>query len=158
MLTNILATGRSSRLYRRLVEKDQLALSVNAFSPLSLDPGQMTIFLQVRSGADPAAAEKALYEELDGVVKNGVTEAELNKARNVLLADHYRSLKTIAGKANLIGNYEVFHGGWSKVNEVAARLEKVSEKDVQQVAAKYLRSTNRTAGVLIPESSKEARP
>jgi zinc protease len=157
VLTNVLAGGRSSRLYRRLVEKDQLVLNVNAFKSLSLDPGQLTISMQVRSGATPAAAEKALYEELDNVIKNGITADELNKARNALLADHFRTMKTIAGKANLIGNYDVFQGSWSKVNDVAKSLETVSAEEVQKAAAKYLRASNRTVGTLIPETAKEAR-
>jgi zinc protease len=157
VLTNVLAGGRSSRLYRRLVERDQLVLNVNAFKSLSLDPGQLTISMQVRSGAIPAAAEKALYEELDHLVQSGITADELNKARNALLADHFRTMKTSAGKANLIGNYDVFHGGWSKVNEVAQGLESVSAEDVQKVAAKYLRASNRTVGTLIPETVKETR-
>jgi zinc protease len=158
MLTNILATGRSSRLYRRLVERDQLALSVDAMNRLSLDPGQLTIVTEVRSGVTPSAAEKALAEEIDTVAAKGVTADEMEKARNMLLAEHYRSLKTIGGKANLIGNYEVFYGDWSKLNNVAADYEKVTAEDLQRVAAKYLKAANRTVATLIPETpSKGAR-
>lgn len=158
VLANILGTGRSSRLHRRLVEKDQLALSVNAMQQLSLDPGQLLIMMQVRSGVSPQAAEQALAGELDAIIKNGATAEELDKARNTLIAQHYRMLKTIGGKANLIGNYEVFQGDYRKLNDVAANYRKITAADVQRVAAKYLKSTNRTVATLIPETAaKETR-
>ena len=105
-----------------------------------------------RSGVSPATAERALLEEIEAVAAKGVTAEEIEKARNTLLAEHYRSLKTIGGKANLIGNYEVFHGDWSKLNNITAEYEKVTTEDVQRVAAKYLKGTNRTVATLIPET------
>lgn len=156
VLETILGTGRSSRLYTRMVDKDQLVLNVNAGSSPSLDPGQFQFSFQVRGGKRPEDAEKALYEELARLAKDGVTAEELNKARNQILGNFYRGLKTIAGKANLLGTYEVFFGGWEKVNQVAAELEKVTPADVQKAAAKYFKETGRTVATLIPETAQEA--
>ncbi|MBI5281127.1 MAG: insulinase family protein [Candidatus Solibacter usitatus] len=156
VLETILGTGRSSRLYRRMVDKDQLVLNVNAGSSPSLDPGQFQFTFQVRGGKTPEEAEKALYEELARVGKEGVTTEEVNKARNQILGNFYRGLKTIAGKANLLGTYEVFFGGWEKVNAVAAELDKVTPADVQKAAAKYFKETRRTVATLIPETAQEA--
>jgi zinc protease len=163
MLVNILTSGRSSRLYRRLVDTEQLVLGINARPGFSFDPDLLVFGMQIRSGVEPAKAEKSLYEELDKAGATPVSGAEIEKARNSLLASHYRSLKTIAGKANLIGNYEVFLGDWSKLNNVAAEYEKVTAADIQRVAAKYFKPTNRTVGTLIPTGgpaaprAKEAR-
>lgn len=154
MLETILSSGRSSRLYRRLVEQDQLVLSINAGQQLALDPTQFLFSMQVRSGVDPTKVEAALYEELARVAKDGITEAELIKARNQQVAAFYRSLKTIAGKANLLGQFEIYHGDHRKLFTAVEELEKVTAADVQRVAAQYFGETNRTVGTLIPEARR----
>ncbi len=153
LIEALLTTGRSSRLYRRLVEKDQLVLNVGGGTQESLDPTLFLFTLQVRSGKTTAEAEKALYEELDLLAAKGVTSEELDKARNQLLAEFYRGLKTIAGKANLLGRYEVFNGSWAKVNSVAAELDAVKPADIQRVAARYFQEKNRTVATLIPDNT-----
>jgi zinc protease len=157
LIETILTTGRSSRLHQRLVEKDQLVLSVGGGTSPSLDPGLFRFTMQVRSGKSPEAAEAALYEELDRLAKQGVTTDELNKARNQILANFYRGLKTIAGKANLLGTYEVFYGDWNRVNQVTAILDKVQPADIQRVAAKIFSARNRTVATLIPEAQEASK-
>jgi zinc protease len=150
VLGNVLSSGRSSRLYRRLVD-GQLALSVNAARGQSLDPGQFTVNMQVRGGVEPTQAEKALYEELEKIAREGPTPAEMEKARNQLLVGFYRGMSQIAGKANTIGIYEVFYGDYKKLNTAVDNLNKVTAADVQRVAAKYLTQKNRTVATLVPE-------
>jgi zinc protease len=151
MLAAVLSRGRSSRLYRRLVDQDQLTLGVSAFKFDSLDPNLFGINMQVRAGKDPAAAEKAVYEELERLQRDGITDGELAKARNQMLVELYDDFKTIAGKANLIGSYEVFYGDHRRINSAAAELEKVTAADVKRVAASYFTGKNRTVAVLLPE-------
>lgn len=150
MLETVLSSGRSSRLHRRLVEQEQLVLTINAGRQLALNPTQFIFSMQVRSGADPARAEAVLYEELAKVAREGITAAELQKARNQQIASFYRSLKTIAGKANLLGQYEIYHGDHRKLFTVVEELEKVTAADIQRAAATYFKETNRTVGALMP--------
>jgi len=157
VLEAVLTTGRSSRLYRRLVDRDQMALGVNSGQQLSLDPGQFLFSMQVRTGVDPAAAEKALLEELEKIRTGGVTGEEIEKARNQLLTALYRDLQTIAGKANRLGQYEVFFGDHTRLFGADKELEKVSAADVQRVAQKYFTPNNRTVATLIPEKKEAAR-
>ena len=150
MLNNILTGGRSSRLYRRLVD-GQMTLNVNSGRDLSFDPAEITLVMQVRGGVEPLKVEAALYEELAKVAKDGVKDEELQKARNSMLAQFYRGLATISGKANLIGNYELFYGGYEKLSTAVEDINKVTAADVQRVAAKYLTEKNRTVATLVPE-------
>lgn len=154
MLETVLTGGRSSRLYLRMVEQDQLVLSINGGQQLALDPTQYMFTMQVRSGIDPAKAEAALYEELAKIVQSGITDAELAKAKNQQIAGFYRSLKTIAGKANLLGQYEIYHGDHRKLFTAVEELEKVTAADIQRVAAQYFGEKNRTVGTLIPEARR----
>jgi zinc protease len=157
VLGAVLTQGRSSRLYRRLVDRDQLALQVSQSLATSLDPGQMVFRMQPRTGVDPAKAEQALFEELDRVRASEVAAEELQKAKNQLLTDFYRSLKTIAGKANLLGQFQVFLGDYGKLNTYPSDLEKVTAADVLRVARQYLGEKNRTVATLIPEKQEAAR-
>ena len=85
---------------------------------------------------------------------SGVTDKELQKAKNVLTAAFYRQMKTISGKANTLGSYEVFFGDYKKLFSAADEYAKVTMADVKRVAAKYFTEKNRTVATLIPENKK----
>ena len=157
VLAALLTTGQSSRLYRRMVDGEQLAVAVSAGMQNALDPTVFMFMIQPRSGVDPAATEKLLYEELAQLEQTPVPDAELRKARNQLLAQHYRSLKTIEGRANLIGTYEVFHGDYAKLFTAPQEIEAVTAADVERVANKYFIAKNRTVATLIPEKKEAAK-
>jgi zinc protease len=157
LLNSIFVEGRSSRLHQRLVEKDQLALTVSGSVNEGLDPTLWDFSARPRVGVDPAKVEAVLTEELELVAKNGVTADELNKAKTQFLVGFYRSAKTIAGKANLIGQFEIFHGGAEKLPDWPDVVDKVTVEDIQKAAAKYLRRQNRTVATLIPEKTPEKK-
>ena len=79
---------------------------------------------------------------------------ELRKAKNQLLANQYRQLKTIAGRANLLGTYEVFFGDYNKLYSADKDVEAVAAEDVQRVARQYFGEKNRTVATLIPEAAE----
>ena len=87
VIQTLLSQGQSSRLYKRMVDGDQLALSVYGYVPNALDPTVFTFFIQPRSGVDLAATEKALYDELARLQTQEVPAAELRKAKNQILAE-----------------------------------------------------------------------
>jgi zinc protease len=157
VLGAILTHGRSSRLYRRLVDRDQIALEVSQDTEFSLDPGQTIFTIQPRSGVDPAKTEQVLYEELERLRATEVSAGELQKAKNQLLTDFYRGLETIAGKANLLGEFEVFFGDYRKLNQYGQTLESVTAADVLRVARQYLGEKNRTVATLIPEGKDASK-
>jgi zinc protease len=147
----LLTHGQSSRLYKRMVDTEQIALSVGAGVGDALDPTVFTFNIQPRSGVDPATTEKALFEELSKLQADAVPDTELRKAKNQMLADLYRQLKTIEGRANLLGSYEVFQGDYTKLFSADKEIEAVTAADVQRVARQYFVAKNRTAATLVPE-------
>ncbi len=152
VFNTIVLRGQSSRLYQRVVDKDQLALSIFGGADEAFDPTLFTIAAQPKAGVAPEAVEKAIYEELDRVKTGGVTDAELEKSKNILLSDFYRTMKTINGKANAIGTYEVFFGDYNKLFNAADDYAKVTKADVQRVAKQYFSDKNRTVATVIPET------
>jgi zinc protease len=155
LLQTILLTGQSSRMYQRIVDKDQLAIAINGGFGFSFDPNLFNITAQPKAGVDPAVIEKAVYEELDRVKKDPVSDQELEKARNIVLANFYREMSTINGRANTLGAYEVFFGDYHKLFTAVDSYNKVTKADLQRVAEKYFGEKNRTVATLIPEKPVE---
>lgn len=157
ILETVLFSGQSSRMYKRLVDTDQIALSVGGGSDLGFDPTLFTIAAQPKAGVDPATVEKAIYEELDRVAAQSVTAVEMEKAKNILLSDFYRQIRTISGRSNAIGTYEVFFGDYRKLFSAADEVAKVTTDDVQRVAKKYFTANNRTVATLLPEAPADKK-
>lgn len=147
VLQALLTEGKTSRLYKALVET-QLATSVGAYNTDGFDPGLLYMFTVAAAGVEPAKVEKAMIEAIEKVAKEGVTEEELQKVKNAKLLGIYRAQETINGKAQMLGNYEVFFGDYKKAFEAPAAYEKLTAADIQAVAAKYLKKSLRTVGVL----------
>ena len=89
-----------------------------------------------------------MLEAIDKLAKEGVSEEELQKVKNAKLLGIYRLQETINGKAQMLGNYEVFFGDYKKAFDAPAAYEKLTAADIQAVAAKYLKKSQRTVGVL----------
>ena len=159
VFSTIVFAGQSSRMYTRLVDKDQIALSVSGGSGFAIDPTLFQIDAAPKAGVDPLTVEKEIYEELDKVKTSGITDQELEKAKNIQLAGFYRQMKTINGRANALGSYEVYFGDYHRLFEAADAYQKVTKEDVQRVANKYFGENNRTVGTLIPDKTPPpARP
>jgi zinc protease len=149
----VLSTGQSSRLYKRMIDEEPLALSVNGGAGDSIDPTLMTFTIQPRKGVDLARTEKALYEELERLQTTEVSPRELQKAKNQLLTLHYSRLKTIAGRAQLLGHYDVIFGDYTKAFTIDKDFQAVTAADIQRVAKKYFTENNRTVATLIPDGA-----
>jgi len=148
ILSDILTSGRSSRLYSSLVDKKQLATQVFTNFGESFDPTLFMIAAVTAKNINENDLEKAIYEELEKIKKDGVTENELQKIKNQKLMEFYGQVETINGKSNNIGTYEVFFGDYKKMFDAPAAFNKVTAEDVKNVAVKYFTKKNRTVGVL----------
>lgn len=153
VLEALLSQGKSARLTSRLVDKEELALQVNVSNPTQLDPGLFTVVVQPRSGVSTEKVESSVYAEIERLKTEKVSTLELEKARNLILADFYRQLKTIAGKANLLGQYDVYFGSYENMFDFDTRIGAVTAEDVQRVATKYFTERNRTVAILVPTKS-----
>jgi len=148
LLLNILVDGDSSRLHQSLVEEEQLAVAIGGLQFEGFDPGLVYLYLVLPPDGDLATVEVRLFEELQRVVDEGVTDAELAKARNIMLADFWRELATIDGKAEALGRTAVFHDAYERLFDLPQAIETVSLDDLRAVAAAVLRRNNATMGVL----------
>jgi len=148
LLSSILSEGNSSRLYRALVDEKQLAVNVFTHTPLSFDPNLFYIYATCANAVTEDSLEQAIYLEIDRLIKDGITENELQKVKNNKLVGFYHQMERINGKANTIGTYELFFGDFAKLFSAPADYQQVTVADIQRVAAQYLKKSNRTVGIL----------
>lgn len=158
MLSAILSDGRTSRLYKKLVEEKQLALNIGAFNGF---PGDRypTLFLTYaipNQGVTVEEIEKAIQEEIEKVKNGDITEAELERAKTNARASKIRSLGSNMNLALSLANAEIRYGDWKKFILETEELQKVSLDDLKRVAQSYLIKSNRTVGIIQkPEVSNQ---
>lgn len=158
ILRTVLFQGESSRMYQRLVDKDQVALSISSSMGPALNPSLAIIAAQPKQGVDPQVCEKAVYEELERVRNGPITDQELEKAKNIRLMEFYHQMRTINERANTIGTYEVFFGDYHKLFQAAKNYAAVTQEDVQRAAKAYFGANNRTVATLVPDDQEKAKP
>jgi zinc protease len=156
VLQTVLVHGESSRMYQRLVDKDQIALNVGMGADTAFDPTLLVVNAQPKQSVDPVSCEKAIYEELDKAKTTLISDQELEKAKNIRLVQFYQQMRTISGRANTIGTYEVFFGDYTRLFDAAKNYSAVTKEDVQRVAKKYFGANNRTVATLIPDNEEKA--
>ncbi|MFK7886617.1 MAG: M16 family metallopeptidase [Gammaproteobacteria bacterium] len=157
LLASVLTDGESSRLYRALVETG-VALNIDTFRQEGFDPGLMWFFMTLPQGSDTRAAEEVLYNELARIVRDGITDAELARAKRLSLAGFWRGLATINGKAAALGNFEVFHGDYAKLFAAPDQYAAIEAAAVQQAAAAIFDARRRTVGAVVapaPSATQE---
>jgi len=157
ILRTVLFQGESSRMYQRLVDKDQIALGVLSEVQPGFDPTLAIITAQPKQGVDPATCEKEIYEELNKAKASLISDQELEKAKNIRLVEFYHQMRTINGRANTIGTYEIYFGDYTRLFDAAKNYSAVTKEDVQRVAAKYFGPNNRTVATLLPENEGKAK-
>jgi len=151
VLGAILSGGESARLHRELVYRQRLAREAGAsYDYTSIDPGLFTAYAQPLPGQSEAAVEAALTRELERAAAEPPTAHELEKAKNGIEADFIFGQDSLFYQAMLLGEYEVA-SGWRRIDEYLPAVRAVTAADVLRVAQAYLRPTNRTTAVLIPD-------
>jgi predicted Zn-dependent peptidase len=148
LLSTILSSGNSSRLYKELVDKKQLVTEVFTYFPQSIDPNLFYFYAVSSQDTATAQLEEAIFSIINDIAEKGVTDNEIQKAKNQKLMEFYQEMETINGKANNIGTYEVFFGDYKKLYQAPAEYNKVTAADIQAAAKKYFKKSNRTIGVI----------
>lgn len=156
LLSTVLGTGRSSRLYRRVREDSGLAFGVSAFSYTPGEPG----VLGIDATTDPDkrdAAQQLILEIIEEIKQARVAPDELIKAKKIALSHQLGSLTTMRGQASDIGSNWFLTRNLNFSRDYLAAIQKVTLEDVQRVAQKYLVEENLTVVSLNPKGSLAAR-
>jgi len=137
LLSNIMATGRSSRLYKRLVDKEQVALAAQAFPVLFEKAGLVGVMANGQRGVTLEQLDKLMTEEVEKVKAEGVTQEEFSKALNQKEAEIASENGTMLARARSLANAHLFYGKTEEVNKELDHYLAVKREDLQRVANKY---------------------
>ena len=137
----VLASGKNSRLYKRLVYEEQIATDVSAaVGPFEIG-SQFQLIVSVKSGADPAAVEKALNEEVHRFLDAGPTREELERNRTVSYAEFVRATERVdgaSGKAAILGESMLYGGSPDFYKTSLGWLRDATVADVRRAARTWL--------------------
>lgn len=143
LLPALLTTGRSSRLWRRLVVEESIAADVSAVRVLSRDPGLFTVSATLHPGVDIRRAEDALLHELDTMRHRGIPDDELQKAKNLVRVDFMLARETCLGLAGALGFWECL-GGWERGHEFEHAIGRARPHAVLDALEDYLDADSRS--------------
>jgi predicted Zn-dependent peptidase len=155
MLTTLLSGGRSSRIYKELVDKSQKALQAGSV-PLALeDPGLFVTYAVANVGVNPSELETLLDKEIEKVKTEPISDKEFQKLRNQIENRIATAYSTDLGIAEALSDFHVFYHNTNLINNRLANYMKVTKKDIQNVARKYLNKNNRVVLYYLPKSQKK---
>ncbi|OGQ13960.1 MAG: hypothetical protein A3B70_03845 [Deltaproteobacteria bacterium RIFCSPHIGHO2_02_FULL_40_11] len=150
LLSEILFNGEGARLYKQMIIEEEIASEVNAWFGHLKDPALFQISVSMRKRQPIQKAHNRIFAEFKKVQKEGVTQQELDRAKNRFEMSYYGSLGTVGGKARALGQYDVVFGDYKKAVKLMDRYQSVTLEDIQRVSQKYFVASNR--------SIVEARP
>ena len=136
LITEVMGSGLSSRLYQRLVKEEQLFSNINCYHTGSLDPGLLVVEGKIREGKDIADANAAVEREMKKLVAEGVTESELQKSKNKIEAMIAFEDMSLLSRANnlafyeLMGDAELINKEWGKYQAVTAHFLQDTAKEI----------------------------
>jgi predicted Zn-dependent peptidase len=136
LITEIMGSGQSSRLHRRLVKEEQLFSSINCYHTGSLDPGLLVVEGKVREGKTIEAANEAVEKEIAALLDGGVTDSELQKAKNKIESMIAFEDMSLLNRANnlafyeLMGDADLINKEWDKYSAVTCETLKETAKEI----------------------------
>jgi predicted Zn-dependent peptidase len=154
MLSQLLATGQSSRLYKSLVDEQQLAIQVAAIPLPFEDPGLAIMLALPNMGLDCAVLEAAMDKEVEKVQKDLIPEKEFQKLKNQVENQIVTKNSTIANRANTLAENYTYFKDANRINTDLKKYLEVTQEDLKRVANEYFRKDNRVVLYYLPKPSK----
>ncbi len=151
MLTTLLSGGRSSRLYKTLVDSTQKAVYVGAFPAALENPGLFISLAIANQGVDDEDLKNLIDREIDIVKDSVITDEEMQKLKNQVETNYVNQNSTDAGIAENLAYYYTIYGNTEAINTELDKLMDVSKEDIKRVADKYLNKDNRVLLYYLPQ-------
>lgn len=154
VLATILGDGRSSILNQTIKEKKRLAFSIDAGNSTFKDDG----IFYISANFEPEkckAVQNAIFEEIRKIKENGVTDEQLNLAKNIIERNTYYSRESITNISTEIGYTIALTNDIKFYDNYLTNIKNVSKEMVKKVANKYLGEEKSAISILLPESSKD---
>ena len=149
-ITDLLAEGRTSRLYRALVRDKKIAASSAGFSgwPAIKYPHLFAFYAFPMPGHTPQEVGDAIHAEIDRLKKEDISDEELKMIKTRSKANLIRGLADNEGLANQLATYQTRYGDWRDLFRSVDRIDQVTKADIRRVANEIFVDTNRTIGII----------
>ncbi len=151
VMSKTLSDGQTSRIYRKLVYETGLALTAFGSSSFLEDPGIFYAVALVNPGKSADEVEQALVAEFDKLKAEGITERELQRAKNQFARDYILSRLSIKEKASQMGHAEVIQKDMASADGEFDTFLKVSTADIQRAARQYFVPERRMVMRIMPK-------
>jgi zinc protease len=141
LVSDVLASGKTSRLYKRLVYEDQIATAVSAFLDAREIAGLFEIVATVKPGVEIAAVEKAVNEEIAKLLESGPTEAEVKRVKTQVVAGFVRGIERIGGfggKSDILAQNLVYAGDPGHYKVTLKTIQNATARDLHAAARRWL--------------------
>ena len=141
LISDVLSSGKTSRLYKRLVYDDQIATDVAAFAYLREIAGQFIIQATAKPGVELAEVERAIDEELEKFLQEGPTRKELDRVKARYISSFIKGIERIGGfggKSDILAQNEVYAGDPAFYKVTLQRVKTATPQDLHQTARKWL--------------------
>lgn len=155
VLSNVLSSGKNSRLYKRLVYELQIAQDVFSFQYSRKLASMFGIVATARAGHTLSELEQVIQEEIDRIKRDGVSEREVQRAKNQLEASFYRRLESVEGKSDQLNSYYFYASNPDYFNEDLSRYLALDASDIRAVTIATLRDDARVILSIVPEGKRE---
>ncbi|HEY3788289.1 MAG TPA: pitrilysin family protein, partial [Urbifossiella sp.] len=158
VISNVLGDGRTSRLYRKMVEDERIASDVSASNQTGRYPGWFGVFAELLPGKNPAMAEEMLFVELEKLGSAEITDEEFERARRKILARFVFSRESVHSLADAIARASTYPGGQDVARyyrDYLTRLAAITKADVQRVAKKFLNRKQATEVWSLPKEDEK---
>jgi predicted Zn-dependent peptidase len=152
VLSTVLQSGQSSRLYQKLVKEKEMVTTVGGRMDEKRGVGALYTSATLRQGVKTEDVEAAIYAELDRLKKEPIADWELQKAKNTTRRNLINGLQSALVQAITLGQYTVYYNEPGLINVRLDKVGAVTKEDVQRVANKYLADTNRTVVITMPKA------
>ena len=149
-ITDLLAEGRTSRLYRSLVRDKKIASSSAGFSGLPdiKYPHLFAFYAFPMPGHTPQEVADAIHTEIDRLKKEDISDDELKMIKTRSKANLIRGLADNEGLATQLATYQTRYGDWRELFRSVDRIDKVTKADIRRIANEIFVDSNRTVGII----------
>lgn len=155
MISTYLSDGNSSKLYKKMVDEQKMALQVGAFNISQEDYGMYLIFGLPMGDNSLESLVEAMDEEVVKIQQDLISEKDYQKLQNKFEADFVNSNASVEGIANSLAEYYTFYRDTNRINTEIDVYRSITREEIQAVAKKYLNKNERLVLDYLPESAKK---
>lgn len=147
-------SGRSGRLYNRIVKQDAIGTSAGGSCAYKFDTGYFHVWATFKNGTDPKLVEEALLDELNKLKNEAPSKNEMERVKNSIQMHFVKRLKSLEGLSDQLALFELY-GGWKGMLTYPQKIAAILPETLPSIAKNYFNSEISTTGLLLNREDKD---